>query len=166
MGRKRNTEEEPLRSATYTVYADGSMVLEGETLPARFELRERGFVKVLGWVCLVFFLALEGLAAAQEDMGAGYLLAGGLLVLASLWLLSDAYVRRICVDGEVIRYTTSLGRRREFTVSDIGWMTLNPADSSRVYDREGRLLLRYESNMRNAPYFIWFLTEHHIPIRG
>lgn len=161
--------EEPLRTAQYTAYADGCMVRQGETLPAQFDVREYGLVKVLAWGCLALSLALEAvlvvLAFLGEDIGVDYILMGGLLLLGALWLMSDAYVRRICVDGEMIHYTTSFGRRRVFAVGDIDYMTINPANGSKLYDREGRLLLRWESNMKNAPYFIWFLTDHNVSIR-
>lgn len=169
MGLFRKSVGESPQTAQYTAYADGSMVRQGETLPAQFDVREYGFVKVLAWGCLALSAALEAVLVVSaflgEDMGIDYILMGGLLLLGALWLMSDAYVRRICVDGEMIHYTTSFGRGRVFAVGDIDYMKLNPANGNKLYDREGRFLLRWESNMKNAPYFIWFLTDHNISIR-
>ena len=162
MGLFRKPVEEPLRTAQYTAYADGSMVQQGETLPAQFDVREYGFVKVLAWGCLAFSAALEAVLVVSaflgEDIGIDYILMGGLLLLGALWLMSDAYVRRICVDGEMIHYTNSFGRRRVFAAGDVGYMKL-AANGNKLYDREGRLLLRWESNMKNARYFILSLIH-------
>ena len=169
MGLFRKSVEEPLRPAQYTAFADGSMALEGEPRPEQFELREYGFLRGMAWFCLTASLLFEGalvvLAYTGEESGAWLFLLGGLLFLGSLWFMSDAYVRRIRVDGSMIHYTTSLGRRRVFSVEEIGYITLSYEIGNKMYDKEGRCLLRWESNMRNAPYFIWFLTDHHISIR-
>nr|WP_326186222.1 hypothetical protein [uncultured Oscillibacter sp.] len=131
-------------------------------------MQEQGFVKVLAGVFLTLSLALAAALAVWEiregNIGVSGLLLGGMFLLGALWLMADAYVRRIHVDGERICYTSSLGRKRTFTAAEIGSVKLT-ADIHKPYDREERLLLRWESNMKNAPYFIWFLTDHNVSIR-
>ena len=94
----------------------------------------------------------------------GYVLIGAVLTLLGVWVLLDGALRRLEVDGEQLRYVSSFGRATEFSAADIAGVSLG--DTVRLRGREGRVLARFERNMKNAPLLIQYLSQHNVPLRG
>lgn len=125
--------------------------VEQPPVPRQFTVREGRFCLVLGWIgtvllggaTLVCLLLLEG----WERLG--FTLLGLPLLALFVSLLLCYYNRRLEVDGELVTYTTFLGRTSQFRLSDGAELKLG-VNGHKLKDRQGRTLARFESNMKNA----------------
>lgn len=136
-------------------------IAEQPPVPRQFTVREGKFCLVLGWIgtvllggaTLVCLLLLEG----WERLG--YTLLGLPLLALFVSLLLCYYNRRLAVDGEELTYTTFFGRTTRFRASQVGDIVWN-INGCKLKDREGKLLARFENNMKNADLLVAYWNEY------
>ena len=132
-------------------------------LPRQFEVREGKVCLVVGIICLVLFGALAVLCLLVLDELAVLLALVVFLffVLMSVWMLLSYKNRRMVVEGDTLTYTNSFGRTTRFRVSEVGSFRYRFGMGTReLRDREGKLLARFEDNMKGAALLVEYLNQH------
>lgn len=91
------------------------------------------------------------------------------IILGGTALCMGEKNRRLEVDGEKMCYVNFLGRKKEFSLLDIGYVRAasdasKGEDYIRLYDKTGKRLCRLESSMSHSLLLIGFLHENGIKI--
>lgn len=139
------------------------------SLPRQFEVREGKACLVVGVACLVVFgiLALLCLLVLDELAILIALAVFLFFILMGVWMLLSYKNRRMAVEGDTLTYTTAFGRTTRFRVSEVGSLRFRFGLGTReIRDREGRLLARFEDNMKGAALLVEYLNQHMTPAEG
>ena len=139
------------------------------SLPRQFEVREGKACLVVGVACLVVFgiLALLCLLVLDELAIPIALAVFLFFILMGVWMLLSYKNRRMAVEGDTLTYTTAFGRTTQFRVSEVGSLRFRFGLGTReIRDREGRLLARFEDNMKGAALLVEYLNQHMTPAEG
>lgn len=122
-------------------------------------------VLLLGVGMVFFFLVFWSDLNGNDTVSAGYVLVG-ICALLGLLMLLDHRLRRLVIDGENCCYRTMFGRKRRFTLQEIGHIKIIvSADLTiRLFDRAGRKLLRLEGNMIGADEALALFDRLGIPV--
>lgn len=145
----------------------------GMALPSSFTVRGRTAATVAGVICAVFFglllaasavIALIGLEN-PADMLFPVIVFGALLALGVFMVLRAQ--ARIEVTENSVRCYNGFGKWTEFHISEAESLALAPLNGvSKLYGRDGQVLAKFSSGMKNAPLFMQYLAEHNIGLRG
>lgn len=139
------------------------------SLPRQFEVREGKACLVVGVICLVVFGILALLCLLVLDKLAILIALAVFLffILMGVWMLLSYKNRRMTVEGDTLTYTTVFGRTTQFRVSEAGSLRFRFGLGTReIRDREGRLLARFEDNMKGAALLVEYLNQHMTPAEG
>lgn len=139
------------------------------SLPRQFEVREGKLCLVVGGGGLVIFgaLAILCLLVLDELSILIALMVFLFFILMSLWILLSYKNRRMVVEGDSLTYTTAFGRTTQFRASEVGALRFRSGLGTwEIRDREGRLLARFENNMKGSALLLKYLEQHISPPAG
>lgn len=145
----------------------------GLTLPPEFTVRNNKSASVIGWICTVAFAVLfvvflaacvaEGFDPSSDSIVLVFFV---LFAFLGVWLIFYSRAR-IEVTGSTLIYYNGFGKHIEFQASDIGSLSLASLNgTSKLYGRDGQVLAKFNSGMKNAPLLMQYLSEHNIGLRG
>lgn len=127
----------------------------------QFEVRESKLCLWVGIACLVIFgvLAVLCLFVLDELVILLALMVFLCFVLMSLWMLLAYKNHRLIVDGDTLTYTTAFGKVTRFHISDVDRIKRGRVAGSKLKDREGKTLARFDWDMVNYELLIAYLKE-------
>ncbi len=131
-------------------------------VPRQFTVREGKVCLVLGWMGVILF---GGMLSASffflEGLELLICAAAFLVFTAGFgWVLLSYYRRRLEVEGENLTYTTAFGRVSQFHSSQVEKINYRGLlGTQELRDREGQVLARFESNMKNAALLQTYINQ-------
>ena len=134
-----------------------------EPLPRQFEVREGKACLWVGIICLAVFGTFSVMCLFVLDELAIWVALAVFLFfdLIGVWMLLSYKNRRMVVEGDTLTYTNSFGRTTRFRVSEVGSFRYRFGMGTReLRDREGKLLARFEDNMKGAALLVEYLNQH------
>lgn len=131
-------------------------------VPRQFTVREGRACLIWGWLGEIFFGGM--LAACVFFLeGLELLLCGAVFLVFVVgfgWVLLSYYRRRLEVEGENLTYITAFGRVSQFHSSQIDKLVYRGGlGTQELRDRDGQLLARFESNMKNAALLQTYINQ-------
>lgn len=141
-----------------------------QKLPQAFLIRSKHrWMSLGGILCALLFGALLAVSLTAFDpvKERGWLLLCGCLcplgIAGGIWSALRRWNCRLEVEGEYLRYISTVGRAREFYVRDIYGLGRSPLTGVyKFYDREGWILGWFDPSLENSTLLIQYLRERGI----
>ncbi|MCM1251526.1 MAG: hypothetical protein NC321_01795 [Clostridium sp.] len=125
----------------------------------------------IGTIFIGIFLAVE--AALHPDDSARVMLCIYLVILimigGGVLLCMDAKNRKMTVEDVNLCYTNSFGKKKNFTLADIGYCKAvmenkGAKEDICLYDIHGKKLCKLEFNMKDSLLFLQYLLDNQIKV--
>lgn len=91
-----------------------------------------------------------------------------LIIGAGIWLCMDGKNRKLTVEDMALCYTDWRGRKKNFTLDEIGYckaaLEAGNKDYLKLYDLLGKKLCKLEFNMKNCSLFLQYLLDNQVKI--
>lgn len=122
---------------------------------------------VLSGILFVVLLSIhpEGSAAVRA---AGYCVTL-LIVCIGIWMCISGRNRKMQVEERMLCYTDSLGRKKSFSLDEIGYCRAvleekGGKDYLKIYDLLGNKLCKLEFGMKNSALFLQYLLDNQVRV--
>lgn len=120
-----------------------------------------------GVVIAVLCIRYSGYSA--KNSGAAFVVVG-LIILSGIFLCMDGRNRKLTVEDMNICYVNWLGRKKNFSLDEIGYcktameMGRENRDYLKLYDLQGDKLCKLEYNMKEATSFLQYLLDNKVRV--
>lgn len=139
----------------------------------RIQVREHGIVLVGGFLILGFSLFILVMGLRYPSGGGNrlvFVLTLFLMMVCGIIVCITYFHRRLTVEEMDLCYVNSIGKRRAFSLNDIGYCKLRIYGNKReavvesfiLYDLLGDKLCKFEINMPGARDFLQYLLDNQV----
>lgn len=139
----------------------------------KIEVKESLLPWVIGIGTILVGILLIFVTVAHPDDSARVMLCIYLIILfmigAGVLMCMDAKNRKMTVEDMALCYTNSFGKKKAFTLEEIGYCKValenkGAKDDIRLYDTRGKKLCKLEFNMKDSLLFLQYLLDNQIKV--
>lgn len=139
----------------------------------KIEVKEGKLPFVIGIGTVLAGILYAAVAAAHpESLTMAAVFSGGIIFLvicSGIWLCLNAHNRKLVVEDAELCYTNWYGKKKKFTLEEIGecktaFENSGKKDYIKLYDLQGNKLCKLEYNMCDALLFLQYLLDNQVKV--